>query len=663
MSSNLKGLTGARDVSGVPHRIAEVNSTGRVANSIEALVPITRVAPAEDVHAGNTASGSGVPQVASPGNSDLLEARAPVPGGATAMGLSQARAALLRQLPADALAALDDVWAGAGEREEGWYLRAGALTALGLAEEGDAVASRGLAKRPSSVALRFLQSLARSVSGDLRGAHAAVAAALDLTPSDPVLRLQRAIILSRQGRQQEARRAVADVRKVYPHHPALGWARDMIRASESDRVRESALQTIRMPSGEFAVIDPDLAESEEVAPSMLGVEEVVSDGQQNGRSGARSGGTLSGASMMSAGESLRHSGVGSTSGAGDSVPDDGDMIRGAFEFIGARMVRHGDGLPVAEIRSLLRALSSGGVLAGCGSPELMHGARTLAGQLLEIDRQLEYPTGGSQAPSSGLASVVSALVRDGFVQASRVWRCSCRSLPAAVRYLVEAILNGAAKTDTNMAPARWDRRNDEGASSALSTAVQGGRSDRGNEVLLPVRYGLSLLAGSRNAPGADVSTRRADDLPPDTLTLLSRTCAESGELPPVVSDVSFDSSAGVPRLRGEDVHGWNAWGVIAASGGILDGARRDYMRRHTAVESEVAGQAGAIRAVVVLCVVVAATGALLGHGAVGALIALAVVWIGARRDRKVESRLAGGGADIAQGSARTGEVGTQGDRD
>ncbi|MFO0205060.1 MAG: hypothetical protein ACK54L_02735, partial [Betaproteobacteria bacterium] len=71
---------------------------------------------------------------------DILEQRDGVAPVALEMGLEGARAALLRHQPGDALAALERVWSTAQRSEEGWYLRSGALTVMGLPGEGDRIA-------------------------------------------------------------------------------------------------------------------------------------------------------------------------------------------------------------------------------------------------------------------------------------------------------------------------------------------------------------------------------------------------------------------------------------------------------------------------------------------------------------------------------------------
>ena len=90
---------------------------------------------------------------------DQIVVRSKTPGLALGMGLEQARGALIRNQPTEALMTLDEVWEGARTTETGWYLRGGSLALLGLPAEASRIASQILNKRPDSIANRFLLSL------------------------------------------------------------------------------------------------------------------------------------------------------------------------------------------------------------------------------------------------------------------------------------------------------------------------------------------------------------------------------------------------------------------------------------------------------------------------------------------------------------------------
>jgi hypothetical protein len=96
---------------------------------------------------------------------DLLETREAVAPVAMELGLETARRQLLQRMAAESLESLDAVWARAAGSEEGWYLRAGALTMLGHPHEGDKVAADGLESQPQSLALRFMRKLLLTGSG------------------------------------------------------------------------------------------------------------------------------------------------------------------------------------------------------------------------------------------------------------------------------------------------------------------------------------------------------------------------------------------------------------------------------------------------------------------------------------------------------------------
>jgi hypothetical protein len=140
------------------------------------------------------------------------------------VGLETARGALLRGLAAESLATLDGVWEGAQATEEGWYLRSGAMTVLGLPGEAERVATEALQRQPLSVALRFMQSTARLASGDLSGARGAIAAASEQRDMHPVLLMQQVIVLARQGDRREAERRLQQLLRLFPDHPAVDYA-------------------------------------------------------------------------------------------------------------------------------------------------------------------------------------------------------------------------------------------------------------------------------------------------------------------------------------------------------------------------------------------------------------------------------------------------------
>lgn len=171
---------------------------------------------------------------------DLLVQRDAVQGGALEVGLEQARGALVRQAPSDAMAILDQVWDGAQSSEEGWYLRAGALLGVGRPEEGDRVAGDGLAVRPASAALRFARSLAREGTGDLGSARQLLEEAMALSPDQPLLEAQHALLRARHGDAEGARDGIEAVASRHPDHPAVLYARLALHRLSTEARRGAA---------------------------------------------------------------------------------------------------------------------------------------------------------------------------------------------------------------------------------------------------------------------------------------------------------------------------------------------------------------------------------------------------------------------------------------
>lgn len=233
----------ANELSGVPGMRSVPLPPGAAVRPVEpsrALVPpleaIETTSAGQDVPLGR----SGVSALDVLLTSDLVVEREAVAPTALEMGLEQARGALLRQQPGEALEALDAVWSRAAQSEEGWYLRAGALVLLGQPAESDRVAGEGLERAPQSVALRFLQSVARALGGDLTGARAALLGTLDTAPGHPVLVAQQVILQARQGRSGETGPLLERLSLAFPDHPATAWAQREVRTIRADLTRAAS---------------------------------------------------------------------------------------------------------------------------------------------------------------------------------------------------------------------------------------------------------------------------------------------------------------------------------------------------------------------------------------------------------------------------------------
>lgn len=422
MANDLTGVTGVRGAPippGAPVRPAEPS---RALVPVRPLDATDTASPRSDTPLGR----SGLTAIDLLLTSDIVVEREAVATVALEAGLESARGALLRQHPGDALAALDDIWARASLSEEGWYLRSGALTMLGQAEEGDRVASEGLFRAPASVALRFLQSVARTLTGDFAGARAALTPALEAAPEHPVLLAHHLLLLARQGRTPEAEPLLRRLAAAFPEHPAAQWAEREFRAIKAGFSRTASRHTASMDGTPAA---------EHRAPPV---------------------------------------------GAEGDRPS-GDAGEDAFAELGERLSVAGASDAVHDARTLLRAFSSGGSLAGLVLADQAHGARTVLAAIIGA-LQGDARTAGP----SVVRQVVKAL-RDGRVmEMERTIRREARILPYPQRRWIEALLRdvcGARAT-----PVSTDVRAGE-----YETILHQVRED-GPE--LPVRLGLGLLTDS-----------------------------------------------------------------------------------------------------------------------------------------------------------------------
>lgn len=592
MSSNVNGVPGLR---GTP--ITPATST-RPVGGARAVVRVTPTVSTERIGTDGPLSRSGLPLDALFETADLLETREPLPRGATAMGLAQARTALLRQLPGDALAALDDVWSGAQRSEEGWYLRAGALTVLGLPGEGERVASEGLDLRPTSLALRYLQSVTRAMTGDWSGARAALTNALDAAPEDPVLRLQQAVVLARQGHLSDASEIVAAVQQQFVDHPAVGWARAVLRTVATDRARRESRETISADDEGFA--------------SVVSFIDLPADDEPISRTTPRDTTRAAGPGLddeidaAAVDESVRW-----------SPTDGGDLVEHAFASLGARLVRRPEGLPTADMRVLMRALSAGGTLMGSCTPEQAHAARTLIGQLLDATRHLEASTVVRPTPSVGLAALLAALRRHDPAEALRLWQRSSIAVAPGARRLVQALLDGARGGPDQAAESSPQRgRTDTGVDWTMSSAGIV-RNERDGAALLPVRFGLSLLT---DAP--EVRSDAAD------LAGAPSAAANSVMYTPGAGFEGIrDGRAFTPRTPGMGVASDLVVQGEATGLGWVGARAADLLQGPQQRETEAAGA----RIAAVLCVVLAVGASVVGFNAVAIALAVGAAWLGMRR--------------------------------
>ncbi len=415
-----------------------------------ALVPISPEAPhAPAAPTGSPLGRSGLDLEDLFGTPDQVVARQRTPAVAMEVGLEQARGALLRNLAGDALAALDGVWDGARRTEEGWYLRSGALTLLGLPGESDRVADEGLGTSPSSVALRFVQSLARLAVGDVAGARAVLQPAIERAPQEPLLLVQQAIVQARQGDTEGAERLLQRVMRSSPDHPALEYGRAWVRASAADVSRNLSRSAWGI-AGE--VVQPEQA-------------------------------------MLDAAPLLERREVEDAPTVARSTPPQGaqDVIDGAFTRIGARLITDSNLDATRDCRMLVRAFSAGGSLAAACTPEQAHAARALL--MVFVSVLTNEPADRPQPFRTVLQQLVAAL-RDARVSdADRLVKKATSLTREPTVRLLQTVVRGAF--DELQRSGRTVTR------GVLHTPPGGGSVVRGEAdpgTVVPLRLGLGLLS-------------------------------------------------------------------------------------------------------------------------------------------------------------------------
>jgi hypothetical protein len=519
---------------------------------------------------------------------DLVASRQPTGAVALEVGLEQARSALLRNLPGESLAALDGVWERARRTEEGWYLRSGALTVMGLPGECDRVAGEGLAARPDSTALRFVQSLARMGLGDLSGARATLQPALTVAPREPVLLAQHAVMLGRQGDRAGAEAALARIAAVDPEHPALLWARQTLRSQNADATRQRSRPTpidspslFDLPRGATPIGDPLVRETPGNTPPT---------GDERDVEGRPSDPTPATAAARSATDAER-----------PAI----DVTASALERFGARVAMRPPAEVSREARLLMRAFSAGGTLATAVSADQAHAARVVLATFLGV------ATGeGSESPGpvrSMIEQLVPLLQQGRAADAERLVRRQSVLAREPIGRLLLSVIRGSS-----VAPFRDAAPTAEvGAPESKSVGASGlgtpgfgapvvrGEADRGP--VIPVRLGLALL---EETPAA----RAAVDL-------AAMASSGSGRLAAAVdSDATIDGGV-LPAARSLEEAG-AGWGAARAAA--------------SAERSEWSRGAG-VRAIALVCVALAMTALVNGHGAMAIGLAAGAAWLAVRR--------------------------------
>jgi hypothetical protein len=544
--------------------------------AIVRVQPVAPAAPAAGA-ASSTATGplgrSGLDLLDVLDTADVHVARMSTAPVELEVGLERARVALLRGLPVDALVSLDSVWDGARRTEEGWYLRGGALLVLGLPGEGDRLAGDGLAARSQSTALRFLQSLARLALGDVAGARATLAAALQQRPAEPLLLAQEAIVQAEQGDREGAESLLRSLsQRVAPDDPLFAYARDAVRTASANRMRSANGMLadparIQLPGDQSAAhVTALLREVDEMMPATR------------------------------------------------------DPLSGAVHRFGACVALLSTAELTAEARTLLRALSSGGAMATSSRPEAAHAARLL---LATIVGALNDGAGTALPPSDSLVHDIVHALRAGHADdALRSLRLQQGTVRGASRSLLDTLVRGAL---CGLQSAR-----NHGRDAAVTTPAPGSETpaalvqedERGPVV--PLRLGLRLLtesAAERSTRLAVDDTRFAsDDEARRTATLDARDPQNLG---------TFAGIGASAWLREEEMNGSslpaNASLAAAAPGmpNAMAGGAPPRARRSLG-----APNAGAMA---VICIILATCAAGLGYTAVAVAFGVGASWLAVRR--------------------------------
>lgn len=432
--------------------------------------------------------------------SDLVITRATTGNVALDVGLEQARSALLRNLPGDALAALDGIWDAARHTEEGWYLRSGALLVLGLPGESDRVANDGSVVAPQSSALRFIQSLARLMVNDSVGARTAIEEALQRAPQDATLLIQQALVQAKQGDRQPALRVLAEMQHAMPDHPALVWGRAALKVIVADMTRQ---QFRRTPMNSPVV--PDVTADDRV-PSVT-------------------------PRRMA------------------------DVATAALERFGASIAARPMPEVGREARLLLRAFSAGGTLVTSVTAEQAHAARGI------LSAVVHWASGEARAAQSPVHAVVMqlvALIQGGhFDEAQRFLRRQGGVAREPVGRLLLAVLLGADQSSPPDGATAWSRVSStpgHGTAWATESLTPGGsvgvvREDRDRGAVVPIRLGLAMLASG--IPGdtlSQINNEIINGTSYENLSVIERLSGRVARIPN-------------PEERGE---GWGAAGAAAA---------------------------------------------------------------------------------------------------
>ena len=253
---------------------------------------------------------------------------------------------MVKNQPADALAALDEVWSGARHTETGWYLRGGSLALLGLPAEALRVVADGLLANPRSAANYFLQSVAQLTLGDLASAQQSLASAGTNHEPDALLLIQHALLAAQSGDVEQAQGLLRRAAANWPQHPALTYGRDTMRDVLRNRTRDN----LRTPTGSRTPVSVEALFNNELRDDSIDVNRV----------------------RGSAGDE-------------DEVHRESshDVLTDALKELGKQLATGTKRQAVTEVRAMLGSLSAGGTLATSMPASRAHATRAMLGAILD----------------------------------------------------------------------------------------------------------------------------------------------------------------------------------------------------------------------------------------------------------------------------------------
>jgi hypothetical protein len=450
-------------------RIPETRAThlGAGIPPVPAVRPVGSVDPALSSALGELArAGIDLATLLEGGADSLVVRELPT---ATALGdvLERARAAVVRGLPSDALAILDDGWEGASRTEGGWYYRAAALMLLGLPGESDRVLSQALIGRGGSVALHFLHSVVRDFQSDSAGARESLANALARLPGHTLLVSWQAVLLARTGDRSGAQALLAPLLEADPESSVLAWARKAVTAAGAQHVRTASRSHH---------VEMDTPDDMSVRPGWAAT---------------------------------------ATSAAPVDV---------ALRKVGAQLVAGTAHEVRLEVRAMLQGLAPGGRLDGTVRPEQALSVRSALVAVLGVLAREE--PGAVPRAASPLEATADARGRWAFTPSSARPSVRTDALPPSSgprALLLHAMRAGDLAAATSLL-ADTGAKEGEAVASVLRTMLEGAEAPVGqtvragvvqerldDQLLVPIRVGLSLLqeASARDEARATIAATQS----------------------------------------------------------------------------------------------------------------------------------------------------------